>query len=191
MPNPTCPTDCSAALPAVNFDICNPETHLSEIVRIFVGKANSAPFATPAVATEWATRVKEGTATGNDYLRPLTVIGDKPAPTSVIKDISNGRKQTIRKDHVINFTIDEVNETNHEFLRSVECGGQFRIWYETADGLMFGGTDGILGSMDLNMVLARGQEENMVFNGTFSWKSKFTEERFVSPIFGQTLGAAA
>lgn len=187
MPNPTCPTDCTSALPPVGFDDCNPEVNLSEIVRIFVGKSTSSAFTTPATATEWTTRVSETSVTGDNYLRPLTVIGDKPAPTPVTKELSNGRTKVIRKDHVINFTIDDTNTVNHEFLRTVECGGRYRIWYETAAGLMYGGSTGILVNMNLDMILNRGADEHQVMNGTLTWKSKFTEERFISPIFGNPM----
>lgn len=180
--NPVCPTNCTSALPAVNFDLCAPEINLSEIQYIYIGKANSVQFTDWEAPTEWATRLSNSTTTGNDYLRTLTVTGDKPAPAKNEKDISAGRKIVTTKTHILNFTIDETNATNHELIRSLECGGKFKVWYETQGGLLFGGNSGIPANIFADMILARGREEHAVLAGSITWKNKFTEERTISPI---------
>lgn len=181
MANPVCLNDCDADLPVVSFDKCNPEIHLSEIRRIFVAKLTAASFTNVALAAEWVTRLSETSVANDDVIRPMTVIADKPAPTPTVKEISGGRKITINKNHIVNITIDETSAINHDMVRALECGGEFKIWYETAGGLLFGGNDGIECSISLDMVLARG-DEHMVYNGTCEWKSKFTEEYVISPI---------
>ena len=185
MANPICGTGngCVADLPPVKFDKCNPVVLLSEITRVFIAKVDAIPFTDWTEATEWVTRLSETTITGNDYIRPLTVIGDKPAPTPTTKEISGGRTKTINKVHVLNITIDDVSPENHELVRQIECGnGRFRMWYETSGGLLFGGNEGIEVDITLDMTLARGVDEHMVYNGTATWKNRFTEERTVSPI---------
>lgn len=174
---------CETDLNPVAFDDCNPIIKLSEIRRIFMGKAIAAPFDDWTDAEEWEARLDNLTTAGDDYLRTLVVIGDKPAPTPVTKDISNNRRLTISKTHVINFTIDEVTPENHEFMRQLEAGGQVKIWYETHGGLMFGGNDGIKTSVRIDMLLPRGPEEIMTYAGVLEWKNQFTEERIDSPIF--------
>ena len=183
--NPICSTGngCIADLPPVNFDKCNPKVVLSEITKLYIAKVDAAPFTNVALASEWVTRLSMTTVTGNDYIRPLTIIGDKPAPTRNIKDISGGRKKTINKTHVINVTVDESTLENHEFVRLLECGnGRYKFWYETTGGLLFGGNDGIEADLILDMVLGRGVDEHQVYNGTVEWKNIFTEEYCVSPI---------
>lgn len=182
MPVPTCPTECNANLAPVEFDRCNPSIYLSEIRRIFVAKKDSAPFTDVSVASEWLDRLSETSTVGGDYIRPLTVIGDKPAPTATDKEISGGRKVRTNKTHIINWTVDETNTTNHEFFRELECGGEYRMWYETAGGLLFGGNEGIVARLVADMVLNRGEGEIQMYNGTAEWKSKFTEEFVQSPI---------
>lgn len=179
--NPTCPTGCAdvvASLPTVKFDDRNPEINAGEIEKIYLGVRGN-PFTDWELATEWTTRLASNTAT---KIIALTVMGDKPAPTTTTKEISGGRKVTVSKDHVINATIDETNETNHEMIRKIECGGQFLAWYETSGGLMFGGKEGIPVSIEANMVIPKGRGENMTHELGLSWKAKFTEERIVSPI---------
>lgn len=181
MPNPVCPSGCAAGtLPEVLFDLCSPEFRESEIVRVFVGLRNTPAFTDVAAAAEWTDRLSMD-STDADAIRPLTVIGDKPAPTKNEKEYSAGRTVTLNKSHVLNITVDEVNAKNHEFVRQLECSGQARIWYETKGGLIFGGNEGIPAKITLDMVLPRG-DENMRYEGTVEWKARFTEERAVSPI---------
>lgn len=187
-PSPTCSASCDADLPVTNFSDCNPEALFSEIQRVFIAKSSAAPFTNWAAAAEWTTRLSQTSVVGNDYIRPLTVIGDKPAAASVSKDISNGRKVVIGKDHTINFTVDDVSQENYEFMRALECGGQFRIWYETAGGKMYGGNEGILINVDANLVDNRGREETETINGVITWRAKFHPERTDSPIFGSATG---
>lgn len=181
---PTCAQDCNANLPAVDFDDCAPVVSFSEIRRIFIAKSNAAAFANWAAAAEWEARLSQSSTTGNDYIRALTVIGDKPAATEIVKDISNGRQVTIGKDHVINFTIDDVSQANYEFMRWTECGGKFIIWYETEGGWMYGGNAGIPKvKVSVNSVLPRGRDEIETLVGTLTFRQKFHPERVASPIF--------
>lgn len=187
MPNPTCPTNCDFDLPVVNFSDCSPSVVYSEIRRIFIAKKSAAPFANWLNPTEWIARLSQ-TATGDDAIRALTVIGDKPAGAPVSKAISNGRTIVVGKDHTVNFTIDDVTPENYEFMRVIECGGQgYKLWYETSGGFMYGGNDGIIGvnglGLDMNDVLNRGLDEIETINGVATWRNKFSPERGISPIF--------
>lgn len=179
MANPICPTDCSALLAAVKFSDCAPAINASEIKRIFIAKADAEPFEDVAAASEWTTRLTP--ATGD--IKELIVIGDKPAPASVVKDISNARKHVVGKDHTVNFTIDDVTPENYEFMRSTECGGKYKIWYETHGGFLYGGDEGIVANIVMDDVLNRGIDEIETINGVATWRDKFSPERVASPIF--------
>lgn len=176
-----CPTGCVADLPPVEYDKCNPTIVLSEIQRIFIAKSVASPFTNVDQATEWIARLSQTSTTGNDYIRALTVIGDKPVPTPNEKEISGGRKVTIDKAHVLNFAIDEANQVNHDFMRALECGGIFKVWYETEGGRLFGGNDGIEAKIKLDMLLGSGGELQK-YQGAIEWDDKFTEEQVISPI---------
>jgi hypothetical protein len=119
---------------------------------------------------------------GANSIRTLHVIGSKPVPASDEKEISLGRKVTGKKTHIVNFKVDETNDTNHEFLRQNECGGNYLFWYETVEGLMFGGNEGIEASMLMDMDIPEALTDLIMFTGKIEWKSKFTEERIASPI---------
>lgn len=191
MPNPTCPETCDFNLPVVSFDDCNPLIAYSEIRRVFIAKKGAAPFANWLNAAEWLTRLSQTSVVGDDYIRPLTVIGDKPAAADVVKDISNGRKKVIGKDHTLNITIDDVTQSNYEFMRALECGGQFRFWYETSGGFIYGGNEGFVANISLNDILNRGVDEIETIAGPITWRTRFSPERGLSPIFDAGGGSSA
>lgn len=182
MPTVSCPNSCETALPEVKFSKCSPNIVLSEIVRIFVGKQSTQPFNNWKDASEWTQRLSETANTAN-AIRPLTVIADKPAGSPVVKEISNGRKYNLRKDFTVNIEIDDVSPENYEFMRVTQCGGEYKLWFETAGGRIYGGNEGIDASLVLDNVLGRGKDEIEKITGTASWSDKFSPEMALSPIF--------
>ena len=182
MPTVSCPNSCETALPEVKFSKCSPNIVLSEIVRIFIGKQSTQPFNNWKDASEWTQRLSETANTAN-AIRPLTVIADKPAGSPVVKEISNGRKYNLRKDFTVNIEIDDVSPENYEFMRVTQCGGEYKLWFETAGGRIYGGNEGIDASLVLDNVLGRGKDEIEKITGTASWSDKFSPEMALSPIF--------
>lgn len=184
--DPICPVDCSTNLPVVGFDNCNPNAVASEINKLYIAKPSASAFTDWEDPVEWGKRLSETNvvpgAPGNttpvgDLIRPLTVIGDKPAPASVVKELSNQRRKNIRKDHTLNFTIDEITAENLEFARASECGSIVKFWYGTLGNMLAGGNSGIQNAtLTMDVVLARGTDEVVAINGTLVWRAKFTEE---------------
>lgn len=180
----TCPETCEGTLPPVNFSNCAPTILESEIVRVFVARLNAAPFTDWKSATEWTERISQTDVADQDAIRVLTVVGDKPAPTSTPRDISNGRQVTPFKEHTVNITIDDVTDENYEFMRQLECGAGVKAWYETAGGKMYGGNTGLEKSkLNLDDILPSGDEIETL-QGALTWRNKFHPERTDSPIFG-------
>lgn len=184
MANPLCGSKCSETLAAVKFSDTCPEINLSEIKRIFLTKPTAAAFKDYTTAAEWTTRLNQ-TGDAEGVIRSLTVIGDKPAASPITKDVSNNRKFVVGKDHTINFTVDDVTAENYEFMRTTECGGKFRVWYETSGGFIYGGNEGLLVNVQMEDVLGRGVDEIETLTGIITWRAKISPERAVSPIFQQ------
>lgn len=190
--DPICPVDCSTNLPVVAFDNCSPNAVASEINKLYFKKPSGAPFEDWEDPLEWGKRISEtdtvpgaptNTTPVGDLIRPLTVIGDRPAPANVVKELSNQRRKNIRKDFTINFTIDEITPENLAFQRASECGSLIDFWYGIQGGLLFGGNTGIKNAtLVMDLVLARGTEEIVAINGTLTWRGKFTEEGIENPI---------
>ena len=180
MINPVCAVNCATTLPPVSFDECQPETNGAQIAKIYVTNIGN-PLLDWTNVVEWNSRLDD-TAAAADAILTLHVVGSKPVPASTEKDISLGRKVTGQKTHTLPFKIDETNDINHEFLRQNECGGSYLIWYETLEGKLFGGTEGIVASLLLDMNIAESSDDLIQNEGKFEWKAKFTEERINSPL---------
>ena len=152
----TCANDCSDPIPAVSFDLCNPEVNFGEIDAIFV------------------------TNVGN----PLTdeVVGEKPAPEETEVVIARNISVTGAKTHTVNFEIHQTNKINYEFMRSFECARKVLIWYRTAGGLLYGGPSGIEVTLKMNQVIPKNRKELIMFVGSLKWDAKFHPCQANSPI---------
>jgi len=180
MPLPICPTGCASDLPEVLFDECAPEINGAQVAKIYITNIGN-PLTDWTDPLEWDARINP-VASGPTDIKVMHVIGAKPIPAGTEKEISLGRKVVGKKTHILNIKIDETNTINHDFLRKNECGGQYLMWYETLEGLLFGSTDGIVASLLLDMNISESADDTILNEGKFEWKSKFTEERIVSPI---------
>lgn len=180
-----CPTDCGTTLPPVKFDLCAPEIRLSEIQNVAVGNANAAPFTLVTDPTEWATRLDQSATTG-DKIRMLTGIGSIPAPADTVQTISKNRTRITRRVRTLTLVIDEMNNENYDFVRTIECGGQsFRIWPITDDGKeLLGGNDGILASATAVVTYDTGEGAIQKATITFTWNSLQSPPRALNPIAG-------
>lgn len=178
--NPTCPENCDAQdLPEVLFSDCAPEINNAQIKNIYLSKLGQ-PFTDWTSAAEWAARLASA---GDDKIIRLTVVAEKPRPEATEKKISHDRTIKGKKNHTINMEIDETNLTNYEFMRFLECGGQFLMWYDSGDTkYMNGGNDGIPSSTNLDDVIGKDASEIELFVGEAKWSSQFSPERIESPI---------
>lgn len=166
-----CPEGCDAALPDVDFDLCNPEFHFGEISDLFIANLGH-PLTDETDATEWTARLNLGSSDPARILR-LYGIGDKPAADSNEAEASYGRKAYGAKEHTINFTIDEVSPLNYELLRKLECSKVVLIWYKTTDGQLFGGASGIKVSLNFDHIIPEDSSALQTLVASITWISKF------------------
>lgn len=177
----TCPTDCENYVPPVEFSFCDPNVEFGEIERIYItGLGNGLADWTDAA--EWATRLDNTTEDDDTVIRTLYVAGDQPPAEANEREISLCRMVYSEKDFTINFDIDEVNITNNDFMRLLECGGQFTMWYATPE-YMYGGTDGITVRFNINNNITRGCNEINLISGTAKWQAKHHPEKIANPLF--------
>ncbi len=181
---PNCPEDCTSNLPVYQFDDCNPEINNGEIAWIYyTTDEDGNGLSNAGDAAEWDSRLSNS-ATGSSQIRALRVIGEFPVVADNEKEISGGRVQDGVKDFLINADIDETNQVNHNALRELECNtGSQRFWFETRDGLLFGGNDGIRNAkIKFKLNIPKTYNDIILFPGTIKWKYKFTPERQASVI---------
>lgn len=183
--NPVCASNCNTFdLGALAYNPCAPLTAASQLRRLFIGKPNASAFADWKSPTEWNTRVSQVSTNGDNYIRALTITGDKPVPAPKTKTIENGIKINQGKDHTVNFTTYQVSNENYEFMRNTECAIQVRLFgIETMGGVMFGSNTGVLVNIIMDILLAGGDDDLEALTGSLTWSSKFSLERASSPIF--------
>jgi len=172
--DPTCPTDCLTVLPEVDFNLCTPDVNFGQIEYLFIRNIGSGGLADWSDLSEWNTYISN-TSSSADAIRRLTVIGSKPAPEKPVVDLSLQRKYYLPKKHLLNIRLDETNLTNYDWLRQLECGGQYLIWW-TAQKYMYGGDDGIEATLNFDLIIPESTEELMVFEGTAEWEYQFHPE---------------
>jgi hypothetical protein len=171
---PTCPTTCAGTLGAVDFNECAPEVHYGEISSIYLGVLDEVPFVTQAEfdsAAHWATHLSESGVTAGS-IREFIGIGEMPEPEQTEIPISGDRVVQSPKKFVINFEIDETNETNYNFLLLSECGGKYKMWFETADGIIYGGRGGIEVSLKMNQPIGKARTDLVKIMAKFTWTSR-------------------
>lgn len=176
----TCPTGCENWLPPVSFDNCDPNVDFGEISHIYVtGQGQFLSDWTDP--TEWATRLDDATEDDETKIRTLVVKGDLPPAESTEVEISNCRTYYSPKKFTINFDVDETNITNHDFMRQIECGGLFTIWF-TSGQYMYGGTRGIDVNIQMNANIGRGCQNLNLLSGMLKWQAKHSPEKIVNPL---------
>lgn len=176
---PPCPTDCSGAVGDVSFNECTPEYHWGEIAKLYVVGSAFAGFTDVSALGEWTTNLGD---TGDDKIRTLIVIGELPEAETTEVPLSGDRIAIGYKTFNLAFEIDETNETNYAFLLQSECGGKYKIWFETADGILYGGNDGIEASIRLNVVIPKERTAKKLYVGKATWKSLKSPFRCNSPL---------
>jgi hypothetical protein len=183
---PTCPTTCAGTLGDVSFNDCAPEVHYGEIAKLYLAvladPPDSQPFASQAEfdsAAHWATHISESADTAG-AIREFTVIGEQPEPEQTETQISGDRTVYGFKKFTLNLEIDETNETNYNFLLLSECGGKYKAWYETADGIIYGGFAGLEVSLKMNQIIPRERTGVVKIMVKVTWSSKFHPFRQIS-----------
>lgn len=184
---PPCPTTCSGAVADVSFSECAPEYHWGEVSKIYivesdfesVDNAGNPGFSDVTSLTEWTDNLSD---TADNKIRTLVVIGELPEAETTEVPASGDRVAIGYKTFNLNFVIDETNDTNYNFLLMSECGGKYLIWFETSDGLLYGGNLGIEVSLRLNQVIPKERTALVTLVGKATWKSLQSPFRCTSPL---------
>lgn len=176
---PPCPTSCSGSVAAVDFDDCAPVWHWGEVSKVYVGPTTIPTFDSTSLAA-WNTYLSDTVA---DKIRTLTTLGDMPEAASTETQMSGDRVSSGTKTFTLNFQIDETNDTNYAFYQMVECGGKFKLWFETSDGELYGGNEGILVSIKINQVIPPERSAPVKIMAVATWKSLHSPARYLSPMY--------
>ena len=175
---PPCPTTCGSVAD-VSFNDCAPVRHWGEVSKLFLADASFAGFSDVSQLAEWTTNLSD---TADNKIRTLIGIGDLPEPEISEVETSGDRIARGFKTFTLPFEIDETNDTNYNFLLLAECGQKFRLWFQTRDGQLYGGNDGILASFNANLLIPRSKKELSKFMTVSKWDSLQSPFRCTSPM---------
>ena len=176
---PPCPTSCSGSVGAVDFDDCAPEVHYGEVAKVYIGPTTIVAFDSTSLIA-WNFNLSDTVA---DKIRTLTTLGDMPEPTTTETPISGDRIVSGFKSFTLNFQIDETNDLNYAFMQMLECPGKVKIWFETSDGMLYGGDDGILVSLKVSQVIPAERSAVVKIMVIATWKSLHSPARYLSPMY--------
>lgn len=175
-----CATDCTTTLPIVEFSECAPILLQAQVSDIYI--ANDAyPLTNWADLSEWLARI-DNSATTPDAIRALTVIASIADPTVNEKKISHGRKVYSPQEFTISGRIDDNSDTNYDFMRASGCNRQYRMWYATLGGKLYGGNEGTLTNLRMWETIAEDDQEYAVINLQLKWQASFAPLRITNPM---------
>jgi len=179
--NPTCPIDCDSSIPSAESNECAPEWHWGEISKLYIGRADSASFTNVELLAEWTARLDD-TGTEADDIRTFPGIGELPEPEQTETEMSGDRTSYSPKRFNLLFDVDETNDVNYNFLLTAGCNLKVKFWYETHDGLLYGGNDGIEGTLKATHPIPRGKRDQVLIKLSLKWDSQFDPLRCASPM---------
>lgn len=175
-----CATDCSSSLPVVEFSLCAPVLLQAQVSEIYL--ANDGYSLTDWTdLDEWLTRISN-TSTDDNAIRQLTVIGSIADPTVTEKKISAGRTVYSPQEFTIAARIDDNSDLNYGFARAADCNRNYRMWYGTLGGKLYGGNTGILSNLRIWEVIPEDDGEYATLSVQLKWKSQFKPLRIDNPM---------
>jgi len=182
---PICSEDCTSNLPTFDFSLCSPDFKAAQISKVFFTSIGN-PMINWASAAEWDSRIDNDSSSASN-IRALMGIGDLPAPASTEKEGSLGRVTFGKKTFTLNFKVDETNVENHDSFRLMQCaGGNYLVWFETRDHLLFGDNSGISASIKVDQIIPESFDEYITYQLTITWKDQFMPKMIASPIVDTT-----
>lgn len=177
-----CPTDCSAVLPIFTFSECNPVLLQAQISDVYLANdGEDYQLVDWTSEAEWASRISN-TSTDPDAIRQLTVIASLAAPTRTEKKISHRRTVFSPAEYTITGAIDDNSDTNYDAARATGCNRQYRMWYATLGGKLYGGPLGILTNLQMWEEIPESEDEYATIKISMKWKSQFMPLRIDNPM---------
>lgn len=178
---PPCSADCSGSVSDVSFSLCAPEEHWGEIAKVYVAPADLdlTGFDASDLA-DWTAKLGD---TGDDKIRTLIGLGEMPEPDAPEVAISGNRKAYGARTYKVNFKVDETNDLNYIFAALTGCNKSYLFWFETSDGILYGGNDGIYGTIVAHQVIPLSRKEVVTINMVLSWESQMAPYRCTSPMY--------
>lgn len=184
-----CAENCGETeLPVFVSEYCSDAVvlELSEISELYIASIDPADK-TKALGgpSDWTSKTSWESAisnTGAGKVRKLFGSGDVPEGEPITVPIHDGQDKVLNYNYVINYDIQSMTQENYTAMRMLQCGGNFRIWYMTRGGFLYGGQNGIpVNVRKATSPSERGKESYKILKFVFAWTAKCDPERIASP----------
>lgn len=157
---------------------CITEIYESQICGVIILPEGVSPPVDWTDAAQWAAII-DNTNTANTAAKYLQVVGGVPVPEKNTVTVAKGFKKVTSKDYNFTGDIFNLDDTTREFLRGFECNpDSYRVWFETIDGNLFGGPNGIFVNFsDADLPLGAGDEDIETGQLIIEWRASCAPER--------------
>jgi len=177
--NTNCPTDCTTAVKPVAFNYCDAYTNHGEIDKLFIASEEAQPLTNFCDLAEWLSRI-DNTTIDVDAIREIHFIGEKPAAEGEMENLGGGYEKPRLANHTLTGRIVEIGDENYNFIRSLQCGGRYRVWW-TSGNHLYGGNEGELAKVSARLVTPLEKTENEYFQVTVAWEKIQDPDRCLNP----------
>lgn len=175
-----CATDCTSTLPLVEFSECAPVLLQAQVSDLYLAN-DGYPLTDWTDLGEWSGRLSN-TSANADAIRFLTVIASIADPTVNEKKISHRRTVYSPQEFVVTGGIDDNSNLNYDFMRATGCNRQYRMWYATLGGKLYGGNAGILTNLRMWETIVEDENEYATLRLQLKWKNSFAPLRIDNPM---------
>lgn len=175
-----CATDCTTSLPIVSFSECAPILLQAQVSDVYLAN-DGFPLTDWTDPAEWASRI-DNDSTADNAIRQLTVIASIADPTVTEKKISHRRLVFSPQEFTIQGNIDDNSDLNYDFMRATGCNRQYRMWYATLGGKLYGGNSGILTNLRMWETIVEDDNEYAILKLLMKWKAQFPPLRIDNPL---------
>lgn len=175
-----CATDCTTTLPVVSFSECAPVLLQAQVSDVYLAN-DGFPLTDWTDPAEWGARLSND-STDSNAIRFMTVIASIADPTVTEKKISHRRIVYSPQEFTITGNIDDNSDTNYDFMRATGCNRQYRMWYATLGGKLYGSNTGILTNLRMWEVIVEDDNEYAVLRLQLKWKASVAPLRTDNPL---------
>jgi hypothetical protein len=175
---------CTTELGPLRADFCTTGVEWGRLDKMYLTKVGDG-LADWSQASNWNTRLNNASdqpTTGTYYIRTLNIVGELVEPEQTETEISLGRKTYSAPDFTVNIEVDDMGDLNYAFAQTLidNGGGIYAAWFE-GESHLYGGDDGIEGTLKIAPVITKNRKEIQKFLGTFKWTGGLPD-RIVSPL---------
>jgi len=185
----TCPNDCATDLNLGALDTLQDcttyEQKYSQIYSIvLMPDGETAPLNWSAAPTVTLVSGEiDNTTTDGTKSKWLVGEGGIDAPEKILDEYPGRKTRTSFRTYTLTFNVKNLIDKQYSFLRQLQCGNtNFKLWYDTVGGHIFGGANGIdISGIDCDFIYGGGRDDKELATITITWEADGDPVRGVSP----------